>query len=154
MELDIGATLSVISEQTYHKLFSNGKAPTLKTVTTKLTTYTGETIDILGEVEVTFQYKGQEKKLSLLVVTVEGPSLLGCDWLSNIKLDWSQLSHLQTSTVTSSTVSCKPILDKHNSVFEEGLGIVKGVTANFTLTQMCNPDSIRQVLCYMLYSQK
>ena len=50
MELDTGATLSVISEQTYHKLFSNGKAPTLKTVTTKLTTYTGETIDILGEV--------------------------------------------------------------------------------------------------------
>ena len=54
MELDTGATLSVISEQTYHK---SGKAPPLKTITTQLTTYTGEAIEILGEVEVTVQYK-------------------------------------------------------------------------------------------------
>ena len=58
IELDTGATLSVISEQTYHKSFSAGKAPPLKTITTQLTTYTGEAIDILGEVEVTVQYKG------------------------------------------------------------------------------------------------
>ena len=37
MELDTEATLSVISEQTYHKLFSSGKAPPLKTVITQLT---------------------------------------------------------------------------------------------------------------------
>ena len=93
MELDTGATLSVISEQTYHKLFPTGKAPTLRNVTTQLTTYTGEAIEILGEIEVTVQYKGQEKKLNLLVVTGEGPSLLGRDWLTHIKLDWSQLNH-------------------------------------------------------------
>ena len=58
MELDTGATLSVISEQTYHKLFFAGKALPLKTITTQLTTYTGEAIEILGEVEVTVQYKG------------------------------------------------------------------------------------------------
>ena len=98
MELtwDIKATLSVISEQTYHKLFSTGKAPILRTVTTKLTTYTREAINILGEVEVTVPYNRQEKKLNLLVVTGEVPSLLGRNWLSSIKLDWNQLNHLQT----------------------------------------------------------
>ena len=116
MELDTGVTLSVISEQTYHKMFSAGKATPLKTVTTQLTTYTGEAIEILGEVEVTVQYKGQEKQLKLLVITGEGPSLLGRNWLSHIKLEWSQLNHLQTST--SSTVSCQPILDKHKSVLK------------------------------------
>ena len=57
---------AVISEQTYHKLFSTGKAPTLRNVSTQLTTYTGEAIEILEEVEVTVQYKGQEKRLNLL----------------------------------------------------------------------------------------
>ena len=95
MEFDTGATLSVISEQTYHKLLFAGKAPTLRNVTTQLTTYTGEAIEILGEVEVTVQYKGQEKQLKLLIVIGEGPSLLSRNWLSHIKLDWSQLYHLK-----------------------------------------------------------
>ena len=137
MELDTGATLSVISEQTYHKLFSAGKAPPLKSVTIQLTTYTGEAIETLGEVEVTVQYKGQEKRLKLLVVTGEGPSLLGRNWLSHIKLDWSQLNHLQTSTL--STASCQPILDKHKSVFEKGLGTIKGVTAKFHIDPEVQP---------------
>ena len=45
-----------------------------------------EAIQILGEIEVTVQYNGQEKKLNLPVMR-EGPSLLGPDWLSQIKLD-------------------------------------------------------------------
>ena len=132
MELDTESNLSVISEQTYHKLFSTaGKAPTLRNVTTQLTTYTGDAIEILGEVEVTAQYKGQEKRLNLLVVTREGPSFLGRDWLTHIKLDWSQLNHIQTSTA-----NCQPILDKLKAVFEKGLGTVKGATAKFHI----NPE--------------
>ena len=152
MELDTRATLSVISEQTYHKLFSAGKATTLRNVTTQLTTYTGEVIDILGEVEVTVQYKGQEKKLNLLVVTEEGPSLLGRDWLTHIKLDWSQLNHIQT--FNTSTASCQPILDKHKAVFEKGLGTVKGVTAKFHINPDVQPRYTRQGLCHMRYSPK
>ena len=79
-------TLSVICEQTYHNLFSAGKAPPLKTVTTQLRTYTGEAIEILREVEVTVLYKGQEKQLKLLV-TGEGSSLLDHNWLGHVKLD-------------------------------------------------------------------
>jgi len=44
MELDTGATLSIISEETYHKLFSADKAPTLKASQAQLKTYTGEVI--------------------------------------------------------------------------------------------------------------
>ena len=73
MELDTGATLSVISEQAYHKLFSTGKGPTLRNIAIQLTTYIGEAIEILGQIEVTVRYKTQEKKLALLVVTGEGP---------------------------------------------------------------------------------
>ena len=39
-------------------------------------------------------YKNQTSDQSLLVVAGDGPSLLGCDWLSQIKLDWKQLNQL------------------------------------------------------------
>ena len=133
MELDTGATLSIISEETYRKLFSAGKAPTLKASKAQLKTYTGEVIQILGEIEVKIQYKGQEKKLNLLVVAGKGPSLLGRDWLNHIKLDWSQLNHLHTSATST---SCQQIFDRHKTVFEEGLGKVEGTTAKFHI----NPD--------------
>lgn len=69
MELDTGATLSVISEETYHKLFSAENAPTLKTSKAQLKTYTGEVIPIKGEIEVKVQYKGQKvNKNSLLLL--------------------------------------------------------------------------------------
>ena len=97
-------------------MFSTGKGPTIRNVTTQLTTYTGEAIEILGELEVMVQYKTREKQLNLLVVTGEGPSLLGRDWLTHIKLDWSQLNHMQ-----SLTPNCQPILDKHKAVFERDL---------------------------------
>ena len=133
MELDTGATLSIISEETYRKLFPPGRAPTLKTSKAKLKTYMGEVIQTLGEIEVTVQYKGQERKLSLLVVAGRGPSLLGRDWLKHLKLDWSQLNHLRTTGIST---SCQEILDQHKAVFEEGLGKVEGTTAKFHI----NPD--------------
>ena len=106
MELDTGATLSVISEETYHKLFPVETAPTVKTSKAQLKTYTGGVIPILGEIEVEVQYKGQHSEL--LVVVGKGLSLLGRDWLSQIKLNWNQLNHLQTSAMSA---SCQQILD-------------------------------------------
>ena len=61
-------------------------------------------------------------------------SLLGRDWLTHIKLDWSQLNHIQTSTA-----NCQPILDKHKAVFGKGLGTVKGATAKFHINPEVQP---------------
>ena len=88
MELDTGATLSIVSEKTYQSLFSPDAAPELKTSKAKLKTYTEEALNILGEITVTVNYRNQVTEQSLLVVAGDGPSLLGCDWLSHLKLDW------------------------------------------------------------------
>ena len=69
--------------------------------------------------EVTIQYNGQEKKLNLLIVTGEGSNLLDWNWLNQIKLNRSQLNHLQTSG--SSTVSCQQIPDRHKMVLKKVL---------------------------------
>ena len=42
MEVDTGATLSVISEQTYKTLFTTASAPRVEASTVQLKTYTGE----------------------------------------------------------------------------------------------------------------
>ena len=98
MEVDTGATLSVISEQTYKRLFITASVPRLEASTVQLKTYTGEEIKLPGQTTVDVSYKGQVKKLGLIVVAGKGPSLLGCDWLSQLQLDWSQINRVLAST--------------------------------------------------------
>ena len=59
----------------------------------KLCTFTGESITVVGEVEVDVEYGGQCRKMNLVIVQGHGSSLFGRDWLKLIKLDW----HTSTS---------------------------------------------------------
>ena len=53
-------------------------------------------------------YKEQKRSMPLLVVIGHGPSLLGRDWLAQLKLDWQELYKINQSEHTLQT-----ILDKH-----------------------------------------
>ena len=135
MELDTGATLSLISEKTYHNMFPAESAPQLKASQAQLKTYTGESIKIIGAIDVEVVYNDQHKQLNLLVVEGEGPSLLERDWLSQIKLDWSRLNHVQTTSKS----ACQEILDKHQLLCKNELGTVKGTTAKFHVDPKIKP---------------
>ena len=65
----------------------------------------------------------QKQQLELLVVPGNGPSLLGRDWLSNLRLDWAQIHNMKQSD------SLQAVLDHHPTVFEAFLGLVQGTTA-------------------------
>ena len=73
MEVDTGASVSIISERTYNNLKLAGVA--LKPTDIILCTYTGEILSILGTVDVDVQYESQTKTLSLIIVKGHGPSL-------------------------------------------------------------------------------
>ena len=77
MEIDTGASLSLISKATYDKLQSSAALPPLKTEQIKLRTYTGEEISVLGSISVTVQSETCTCTLPLLVVEGDGPSLIG-----------------------------------------------------------------------------
>ena len=79
MEIDTGASLSLISESTY-----KSRWPTKRLLPTmaKLRTYSGETLPVLGTMQVQVCHNHQLVDLSLVVVRGDGPSLLGRDWLS------------------------------------------------------------------------
>ena len=91
MELDTGASLSLITETTYSNLSSTLSPLTPSNFT--LTTYTGEKIIPLGPINVQINYQSQCASLPLLVVP-DGPTLLGHNWLEEMKINWLDIKLL------------------------------------------------------------
>ena len=134
MELDTGASLSLISETTYSKLSNILNPLTQSNIT--LTTYTGEQIFPLGsiDVHVLVKYQSQTMTLPLLVVPGDGPTLLGCNWLEKIKLNWSDIKLLNSDFSTLGQV-----LDRHTAVFTTNIGKLKDITAKIQVSSETSP---------------
>ena len=73
-EVDTGAAVTIMSQTEFQKSFPEGEL---------LKTYSGERLQVSGEVDVQVQYEQQTQVLSLAVVAGSGPSLLGRDWLQH-----------------------------------------------------------------------
>ena len=76
----------------------------------------------MGCCNVNAEYNGQYAQLALLVVGGSGPTLLGRDWLSQIRLDWHQIHHVHSA-------SLQALLARYPVVFQEGLGTLQGYQA-------------------------
>ena len=110
MELDTGASLSIMSAAIFGLV-----QPT----TRKLRTYTGEMSDIAGTVQVHVRHGANcVVDLPLMIEEMDGPTLLGRNWLSSLELDWSQLHRLHNGAL-------EEVLRKHSSAFQEDLGTFK-----------------------------
>ena len=86
IDVDTGASVSIISEKTFNELFPE---KSIQSSRLELKTYTGETLNIVGEatVQVTYQHQSS-KQFPLVVVAGIGPTLLGQNWLRHIRFDW------------------------------------------------------------------
>ena len=89
MDLDTGASCSMISESAYRN--NVHKYPLIHTNIT-ICSYTGQLVPILGCVNIPLKYPSNpEVSLELVVIKGTRPCLLGRDWLSKIKLDWENI---------------------------------------------------------------
>ena len=88
LEIDTGATRTVLNERTYNKLSAKLELKSTKAI---LSTYTGEEIPVSGEEMVPVKYQNQQHHLPAMVVKSSGPNLLGRDWLQVIKLNWNNV---------------------------------------------------------------
>ena len=75
MEVDTGATLSIMREETYRRLWDGGARPRLQPSSAQLSTYTGEKLSVRGVITVEVSYQNQQHQLQLLVVPGAGPLL-------------------------------------------------------------------------------
>ena len=133
MEIDTGASFSIISKKTYLEKFFTKP---LQSSPVKLKTYTGESLPVFGSINVEVKYEKRKMSLSLLVAGLDGPSLLGRDWLSDLRLDWYSILKIQTN-------SLDHLLQKYSDVFEEGLGTLKNFKAKLYVAKDVKPRFIK-----------
>ena len=139
MEVDTGAADSVLSEQTFKSLFPD---TSLEPTNVVLKTYTGERMQVHGELTVEVQYLQQPKKsLTLLVVAGDGPSLFGHNWLSHIRLDWKSIGAIGAITASPKvpTPSLEALLKKHEGIFFEELGTIRPLQAELQVCSDARP---------------
>ena len=130
MEVDTGAAVSLVSEET--DLLEPVPYVYNYTHPTKLCTYSGEPLTVLGQQEVKVQHGEQTAKLPLLVVQGKGPSLLGRNWLRVLRLDWKVIHQLRGG-------SLQELLERHGEVFQAELGTLRGYEAKIHVDPGAKP---------------
>ena len=134
MEIDTGASVSVVGEGAFNNIREGKSTVELQETSTQLQTYMKEAIPVRGSVLVPVEHNGQSLTLPLIVTSGEGTPLLGRDWLSALKLDWSSI--LSVGSIQS---SLQEVLEKHSDVFRGGLGKLRGVKAKIHIDEKEHP---------------
>ncbi len=133
LELDTGAAVSLVSEATYRKLWPEKQ---LQESSTRLTTYSGESLTVCGEFLADVRYGSQRAQLPLFVLEGTGPNLFGRNWLETIRLDWQQIHHVHG-------VSLQEVLSRHRAVFGDDLGTFTGYEAKIHVDEGAKPRFCR-----------
>ena len=94
MEVDTGAAKTIMPEKTFRELWP-GRS--LDKTDVQLQSYLGEPIPVLGSALVHTNYQKQTADLPLIVVKGNKHTLLGRNWLYQIRLNWGQIKCAKTS---------------------------------------------------------
>ncbi len=116
MELDTGASKTIMCETTYNSQYGPDSLP-LQPPGCVLNTYTHDKIPLLGSCGVCVQYQDQQENLPLVIVKGDGANLLGRDWLNFLNLDWSQIFRVNNVVSVRSRLE-----ERHPALFADGLG--------------------------------
>ncbi|XP_068250757.1 uncharacterized protein [Palaemon carinicauda] len=128
MELNTGASVSLISEEFYAKHLKN---TVLQSSDIVLKTMTGEKIEVVGICYITMEVHGHRmEEVPLYVVQGNGTALFGRDWLHFAKFDWKKLAvnHLHSGILKTSKL--EELLRKYGDVFDGELGTAKNIKAH------------------------
>lgn len=120
MEMDTGASLSVLNETTYQQIKAQTFAAPLQPTRCKLRTYTGENIQVLGTTEMKVLYGETQLYLPIHVVKCGGPNLMGRDWLSQFEVKLADINVVEPISPLAS------VLEEFADVFSDELGCLKG----------------------------
>ena len=119
MELDTGASLSIMGSEQYNELWP---LHPLQPCNKVLKTYTDETIALAGSAQVKVQLNGVTTCLPIIVTTGNQPALIGRNWIRELHIDVGhrdKVLHIPISEYQT----------RFPTLFREGIGTIKGVTA-------------------------
>lgn len=146
MEVDTGAAVSIITKETLDRYLKKYK---LLYSDARLKTYSGEEIHPVGKLKVTVERNNQKETLDLLVVIHERPTLMGRNWLQHLRIDWREIKSIRLCDEKNTNV--KHILERYKSVFDAGIGKLKGIKGKLTLQDGARPKFCKaQEVAYAL----
>lgn len=82
------------------------------------------------------RYGEQQCKGTLIVVKGDGPSLLGRDWLQDVKIDWYKIGQVSVKTVG---CDWKGLMVKYAKVFRNEMGCIHPFKAKLILKEEVHP---------------
>ena len=131
MELDTGVAISVISEVEWNKLFPYVQLQQYQGG--PLRGYSGNQLKVKGQADVKVTYGRQNLTLPLVVMAGHHrTALLGRNWLSHLHLNWTEIRLLQNDEL-------QQLLAQYNSVFQPGIGTIRGYKADIHLKEGTKP---------------
>ena len=130
MELDTGATVSVINETDYNQLDISSK---LQPTDIRLRAYGDEIITPIGKVSVEVSHTNDKAELvDLYVVQGHHQALIGRPWLRSVKLDWEIIRN-KMCPKPMNQLNEFSVENNFPDLFSEGLGKMKGVQAKIDM---------------------
>ncbi|XP_040074417.1 uncharacterized protein LOC120846646 [Ixodes scapularis] len=131
MELDTGASVSVVSEETFRREFPSRQLDPSRIM---LKSYSGELSPVQGSLTATVRLGNHECQDILYVVPGTCPSLLGRGWMKGLGIKLSNAKDVNFVTSVANLVA------EYSSIFDEGLGTFKGVAAKINLQDNAKPS--------------
>ncbi|XP_065188042.1 uncharacterized protein K02A2.6-like [Sycon ciliatum] len=135
MEVDTGAEVSVFPSSVWKEQFSN---VCLHKSRASLHSYGGSSLSVVGECIVDVRYESHQFRDTIIVVEGSGQPLFGRNWMSHVIIDWSNFRNAQVNAL-----SLDSLLRQFPTVFQEGLGTIKGQSAKIQLQGSPTPKSCR-----------
>ena len=130
MELNTGTSLSQIKKHTYDDIADHSHI-LMRATDVHLETYTGEALEILGEVGVSVNCGEEQQQLLVYVVDGNGPNLMGRDWLCSLKVSVGVSNSMTASNKTEIQISLQSHC-KNMMLFYRGVRYIHRGKDNFT----------------------
>lgn len=89
---------------------------------------------LLGAAKVKIEDKGIAKTLAVVVVKGSGLSLVGRGWIKALKVGWQPVHKIDDRAET-----LQEVLSRHETVFQDELGMLKGFTAKIHVANDAKP---------------
>lgn len=126
MEIDSGASYSIISEHTYRQVLQ--RVTRLQEASVTLKTWSATPIALLGSIRVSVRWRNYSELLTLLIAKGDGPNLLGRNWFEPLGI--SLLYNLREKRPNDLQTTAK--LD-FAEVFKDGLGTYIGPVVSLSV---------------------
>ena len=141
MELDTAADFSIMSKSEYLEKFAD-ESLTPSQITLKA--YTGEVLEVSGEMHCDIVYTGKQHCLPILVAIYDAkPTLLGKNWLRHIKIEWGEIFCSSKGDALSADSQLNDLLSKHSELFTESYEGIKGLEAHITMRNDGRPVFVK-----------